>query len=205
MASIESAYDIKARRAKGTAALVERKKKLMSGEIVSTKTVADLSPKQKAFIQYVAEGDSGSAAAIRAGCTPTSAKTIASQWRAIPVIQQEIAKAQAAYAEASQMTKKKVMDMLLEGYEMAKLMSEPATMVSAAREVGKMCGFYEPKKIDVNVNVNGSVVLENMNKMTDAELLKIIEEASSSSDLLGGAGVEQPLLGMDHADDIQDA
>lgn len=191
MASTETARDIQARRAKGTAALVERKKKLTSGEIASTKTVADLSPKQKLFIQYVAEGDSGSAAAVRAGCTPTSARAIASQWRAIPVIQQEIAKAQAAYAEASQMTKKKVMDMLIEGYEMAKLMSEPATMVSAAREVGRMCGFYEPKKIDLNVNVSGNVILENMNKMSDAELLKIIDEASS-------AGVEQAGLLLEH-------
>jgi len=173
--------------------LTERRAKLRSGELVSTKTVAELTPKQKLFIQYVAEGDSGSNAAVRAGCTPTSARVIASQWRAIPVIQQEIAKAQAAYAEASQMTKKKVMDMLLEGYEMAKLMSEPATMVSAAREVGKMCGFYEPKKIDLNVNVSGNVILENMNKMSDADLLKIIEEASTT-------GLEQTGLLLDHTD-----
>jgi hypothetical protein len=189
----ESPSDTARRRAKGTAALVERKKKLLSGEIVSAKTVADLSPKQKLFIKYVAEGDSGSAAAERAGCTPSSCRSIAHQWRSIPVIQQEIAKAQAAYAEASQMTKKKVMDMLIESYDMAKLMSEPATMVSAAREVGKLCGFYEPKKIDLNVNVNGSVVLENMNKMSDAELLRIISEASEH-------GVEEAGLLLDHDD-----
>ena len=42
------------------------------------------------------------------------------------------------------MTRKKVMDMLLESYDMAKLMAEPASMVSAAREIEKMCGYYAP-------------------------------------------------------------
>ena len=56
------------------------------------------------------------------------------------------------YAEASQMTRKKVIDMQLEAFERAKLIDEPASMVSAAREIGKICGFYEPKKVELTVN-----------------------------------------------------
>ena len=80
------------------------------------------------------------------------------------------------YEEACQMTRKRVMDMLLESYDMAKLMSEPATMVSAAREVGKMCGYYEPTKTQVNVTLNGQISVDRMNRLSDEELLKIIEQ-----------------------------
>ena len=65
-----------------------------------------------------------------------------------------------------------------------------ATMVSAAREIGKLCGYYEPKKIDLNINVNGSVRLDQMSKMSDAELLKIIEGGSFA------AQNDQQALGM---------
>jgi uncharacterized protein YunC (DUF1805 family) len=57
---------------------------------------------------------------------------------------------------------------------MAKLMAEPATMVSAAREIGKMCGYYEPTKVDVALNVTGALKLE---QMSDADLYKMIETA----------------------------
>ena len=82
------------------------------------------------------------------------------------------------YEEASQMTRKRVMDMLVDAYDMAKLMSEPASMVSAAREVGKMCGYYEPAKTQVNVTVNGQVSIDRMSRLSDDELLKIIEQGA---------------------------
>ena len=180
MALAETPQDAARRRAKGTAHLVERKKKLMSGEIVSTKTVDQLSPSQRAFIKYVAEGDSGTTAAIRAGVKETSARAVASQWRSLPVVREQIAIAQRQYAESVQMTKKRVMEMHQEAFDMAKLMSEPATMVSAAREIGKLCGYYEPKKLEVNLSVDGAVQLEKMNKLTDAQLLEIINKGAQT-------------------------
>lgn len=74
------------------------------------------------------------------------------------------------------MTRQRVMDGLLEAVEMAKLMAEPATMVSGWREIGKMCGYFEPKKVDINVNVAGNVIHQRLNQLSDAELLKIIQE-----------------------------
>lgn len=104
-------------------------------------------------------------------------------------------KIKAQYEEAGKMTKKKVMDMLLESYEMAKLMAEPATMVSAAREVGKMCGYYEPKKVNVNVNVTNNTTMQQMTKFTDAELLEVIQNGTKM--------VEDELLALEHEDDDQ--
>ena len=86
----------------------------------------------------------------------------------------------AKYEAAGDMTRKKVMDMLLESYDMAKLMAEPASMVSAAREIGKMCGYYAPVESRVKVDVSGNVMLDRLNNLSDAELLKLISDGSAS-------------------------
>jgi hypothetical protein len=85
---------------------------------------------------------------------------------------------EAQYEEAGQMSRKKMMGMLLESYEMAKLMSEPATMVAAAREVGKVCGYYAPVEHKMKVDVTGNIILDRMNSMSDAELLKVISSGA---------------------------
>ena len=100
----------------------------------------------------------------------------------------------AKYEEAAQMTRQRVMDGLLEAVEMAKLMAEPATMVSGWREIGKMCGYFEPKKVDINVNVTGNVIHQRLNQLSDAELLKIIQDQGSGP-LLDAPGY--PLGGDD--------
>lgn len=62
--------------------------------------------------------------------------------------------------------------MQMEAFEMARIMAEPASMVSAAREIGKICGLYEPQKIEVTNTVKHE--LHRFNQLDDAELLKII-------------------------------
>jgi len=71
------------------------------------------------------------------------------------------------------------MDMHLEAFEMAKLMSEPATMVSAAREVGKMCGYYAPVEHKLKVDITGNIMVDRLNSMSDAELLKVITSGNA--------------------------
>ena len=67
------------------------------------------------------------------------------------------------------------MDMLIEAYDTAKLLSEPASMVSAAREIGKMCGMYnEVKKVEVSVT--GDIMLYKMNQLSDEDLVRLISE-----------------------------
>ena len=74
---------------------------------------------------------------------------------------------------------------LLEAVELAKLMAEPATMVSGWREIGKMCGYFTVQH-KVDVSVSGSVVHQRLNQLSDAELLKIIQG--------GGLGEPDPQL-----------
>ena len=142
-----------------------------------------LTDKQRLFTKYWAEGESILSAAARAGYTDGGAYA----YRMVHLPNVLALKAQYAkkYEEESQMSRKKVMDMHLEAFEMAKLLSEPSSMVAAAREVGKLCGYYEPTRKEININVNGSVTMQQMTKLTDAELLKIIEEGTYESQKLG--------------------
>ena len=131
-----------------------------------------LTEKQKLFVKHWAEGESILTAAVRAGYADGG--QMAYRMVHMPNIQALKAKYEAKYEEAAQMTRKKVMDMHLEAFEMAKLMSEPATMVSAAREVGKMCGYYAPVEVKMKVDVTGNIMVDRLNSMSDAELLKVI-------------------------------
>ena len=156
-----------------------------------------LTEQQRMFVQLWAEGDSIPNAYQRAGYSIQDV-SYAYRMTKMPNILKQYNLVKEEFRKAAQMTREEVMLGIKDAIDMAKLMSEPATMIAGYREIGKLCGYYEPKKVDINVNVNGSVAIERMNKMTDAELLKIIEEASLT-------GVDQALIGQDHDDGDQEA
>ena len=55
-------------------------------------------------------------------------------------------------------------------------MAEPSSMVSAAREIGKMCGYYEPVKAKVDITVNGKTLAKRLDAMSDEELAKMVAD-----------------------------
>lgn len=129
-----------------------------------------LTEKQREFVKHWARGESATSAAYKTGYrSPTSAYLIMQMPAAIALYEKE----KAAYERVSDMTKKRVMDMLVESYEMAKLMAEPSTMVGAAREIGKMCGYYAPVKAEVTIN-DGTSQKARMERMSDEELERIV-------------------------------
>lgn len=134
-----------------------------------------LTTQQREFVKHWAAGDSIPNAMARAGYNdqPSYGYRMAKMPNILALYNEE----KRLYEEASQMTRKRVMDMLVDAYDMAKLMSEPASMVSAAREVGKMCGYYTVQT-QVNVTVNGQVSIDRMSRLSDDELLKIIEQGA---------------------------
>ena len=137
-----------------------------------------LTEKQRLFVQYWAEGDSIPGASRRAGYNDSAA--VAYRMVKMPNILKLKAEISAKYEEAAQITRKSVMDMHIEAYEMAKLMAEPATMVSAARELGKMAGYYAPVEHKVKVDVTGNILVDKLNSLSDAELLKIISQGPAA-------------------------
>ena len=137
-----------------------------------------LTEKQKAFVKAWAEGDTLSNSCLRAGYADDG---LAYRLARMPNILALKSKYEAEWQATRQITREKVMDGMLEAIEMAKLMSEPATMVAGWREIGKICGFYAPVEHKVRVDVTGNVVLDRLNSLSDAELLKIITEGTKSA------------------------
>lgn len=131
-----------------------------------------LTEKQRLFVKHWAAGESIISASARAGYGDGA--TYAYRMIRMPNILRLYEEEKRAYEAASSMTRKRVMDGLLEAVEMAKLMAEPASMVAGWREIAKMCGYYEPvqKKIDINLIGNGR--LAQLERLSDAELLRLI-------------------------------
>lgn len=133
-----------------------------------------LTDKAKAFVKFWAQGESIHTASERAGYTDGG--SYAYRLIHVPKVKAMYAEEKRLYEEASNMSRKKVMDMLVEAYDMAKLMAEPASMVSAAREIGKMCGYYEPVAKKVDITVNGKALTKRLDQMSDEDLAKMIAE-----------------------------
>ena len=143
-----------------------------------------LTEKMNLFVQNWAKGDSIKAASLRAGYADES---VGYRLVKMPNVLALKAKLSAEYAEAGQMTREIVMEGLKEAIDMARLTSEPTAMIAGWREIGKICGYYAPVEHRVKVDVSGNIVLDRMNSMSDAELLKIISQGAPN-------GASTPLL-----------
>lgn len=132
-----------------------------------------LTEKQRAFVKFWAQGESITSASIRAGYNDGAA--IAYRMVRMPNILKLYNQEKALYEEASQMTRKKVMDGLLEAVDMAKMLAEPATMVAGWKTIAQMCGYMAPIEKKLTINTTGSALMQRMAQMSDAELLKEIE------------------------------
>jgi phage terminase small subunit len=93
-----------------------------------------------------------------------------------PKVRAGIAREREEYARASGMTKQKVIDGFAEAIDLARIKADPVAMIAGWREIGKMCGFYEPTKAEIRVSVDGQVMLHRLNSMSDEELLRLTED-----------------------------
>ena len=138
-----------------------------------------LTTRMKEFVKLWAQGETILSAAIRAGYNDGG--TYAYRLAKDPAILKIYHREKEAYAAAVGMTRQKVMEGLLEAVEMAKIQADPTAMIAGWREVGKMCGYYEPVKKQIDVNITGNVVMQRLNKLSDAELLKLIETEAANA------------------------
>ena len=77
------------------------------------------------------------------------------------------------------MDRKKVMQGFLEAIDMAKDMRQPGGMISGWKEVGRMCGFYEPEKREIQLSVTGKEVIEELKGLTRHQLLELASTADA--------------------------
>ena len=92
-----------------------------------------------------------------------------------PKVLAAIAEERAEYARSSGMTKQKVIDGFSEAVDLARIKADPLAMIAGWREIGKMCGFYEPTKTKIEVSVQGQVLIQKLQTLSDEELLAMAE------------------------------
>ena len=143
-------------------------------------TMLPLSPKQARFVQEYQVDGNGAQAALRAGYGPSGAKVAACRLLTRPNVMEALSIGRSAYAEKLAITRADIVSKLLEAFEMAKMKSEPMGMVRAASELARLLGLLAPAKVAVDLNVAGQPDLNHLNRLSDAELLAIIESGRAA-------------------------
>lgn len=134
-----------------------------------------LTPRQELFIsEYLIDGN-GARAARSAGYSENSARQIATENLSKPYIQAAIAAKQQETAVKLELRKEHVILALLEATNIARSQLQPAGMISAWREIGKLMGFYSPEVQPVAVSCEGGGMAAKFAAMSDQELEAVIE------------------------------
>ena len=145
-----------------------------------------LSDQQNLFVKFWAQGESILSASHKAGYADGG--TFAYRMVYMPNVLKAYNAEKERYERDSGMNRKRVIDGMLEGIEMAKMLGEPASVIGGWREIGKMCGYYEPVRIKHEVTHEGKVLLERMEQMSDEDLFRLIEERSKQMSLAAPSG-----------------
>jgi hypothetical protein len=147
-----------------------------------------LTDKQKAFVHSWAKGNSIGRASLDAGFADDG---VGYRLARMPNILALKAQYAAKYEEEAQMDRRQVMEGLKESIEMAKLMSEPSTMIQGWKVIAQMCGYMAPVETRVKVDITGNVTMGKLNALSDAELLEMIERGAQNA---SPPALSQPLL-----------
>lgn len=135
-----------------------------------------LTEQQRLFVDQIIKGKPPIVAARIAGyAQPESqATTIAKSPKVAAAIQFLYKRHEAA----AQMTRKKVMDGMLEAIDMARLQADAGNMISGWREIGRMCGYYAPEVKKIDINITAKRVIDKLETLSDDDLVKMIEDSS---------------------------
>lgn len=146
------------------------------------RNAATLSPKQERFAVAFAQHHNASLACREAGYSAhgRSASVTGTRLLADVCVLNRIQALEAASAQELGVTRQRFLFELQEAAALAKSKGDAGACIAAWREIGKACGFYQPERIKVDVNVAGSLELGRMNQLSDTELLKIIEAGQAA-------------------------
>ena len=145
----------------------------MSTVVTKLPKVKLLSPMQIAFVKNRASGMNCVQAAQAAGYSTPNVQGY--QVENNPAVRAALQKEWAKAEKASDMTKAKVMEGMLYAIEQAKILADPTAQISGWREVAKICGYYEPQKMKIEVSVSAKRMFSQFETLSDDELLRIAE------------------------------
>lgn len=141
-----------------------------------------LSAKQAKFVaEYLVDGN-GSRAALAAGYGESGRSVAAVRLLGNASVRAAIEARQGVDARRLQIERQDVIQGLLEAVQMARERREPAAMVAAWRELGRLLGFYAPERREVAV-VAG-VGRARYEAMSDRELAEIVAGAPPDDEVV---------------------
>ena len=154
----------------GENVLSGRKKVLAPGQ----SPLGLLEEKQLAFVKFVSEGKPVLTASRLAGYSKS--KNYHEKLLQMPHIRAAIVHLQKRYENSIVISRQKVLEGFLDAIEQAKMMADPAVQIAGWREIGKMVGYYAPEVKEVNINIGAKRIVSQLEVMSDAELLELIEK-----------------------------
>lgn len=129
------------------------------------------SKRQTAYVDNRARGLSREASAILAGYP--AGQEAGKQVEEQPTVAAELARIRALTAANANVTKEEVVQMLVDAASLAKFLGDPTGLVAAARELGKMLGFYAPEVKKIMHGMDKNQIKLALAEMSDEELYKI--------------------------------
>lgn len=133
-----------------------------------------LSPRQEAFAVAFARHHNASQAAREAGYAQGRASVTGTRLIANASVLARVRALEAQSAVDMGMSRVQLLVELVAAAELAKTLKQPMGIVAAYREIAKICGFLQPERVRVEVDLAGRGELARMERMTDAELLAVI-------------------------------
>ena len=136
-----------------------------------------LTAKQARFIDEYLVDANGTQAAIRAGYGASGARVAAHRLLTNVAISSAIEARRQADSARLAITRQNVLQQLVEAFGLARDMGQPAVMVAAARELGRLMGFYAPVQATVALAGDADSLQRQLRAMSDDELFRQIAEA----------------------------
>jgi hypothetical protein len=136
--------------------------------------IDELTEMQRKFAMAYASGKSPTESAKLAGFRTPSVQ--GKQLLRKPHIRAAIEKMYCKNEAQADMSRQRVVDGILEAIDLARLAGDPNAMITGWRELGRMCGYYEPEQKKIEINVTGLGAVSQLENMSDAELMKLVIE-----------------------------
>lgn len=143
-----------------------------------------LTDRQRLFCEmYVGPGRHCAALAARlAGYAPGCSNITGCQLLQLPKIAATVRGLEEAVAQEIGVSRQAVIAQLVAAANLARELQEPASIVTAYRNVAQICGYYRQEEVKLAKAGDGGEVLDGLNRLSDKELLDLIEAGSVAAE-----------------------
>lgn len=125
-----------------------------------------LSDREQDFVDKIMEGLPPTTAAKMSGTSPGYTAHL-------PRVQAEVARARAEVEDATLLKRLDTINGILEAIQMAKLISDPTSMIRGWVEIGKILGHYAPEEKIIHITGDQAKLRRQLEDLTDDELYEI--------------------------------